>query len=146
MQNWLPWVVVVAIAALIVVPIVTYDPPVENGVTLVGRVVDAEGNPLKRVRVEAWQSWEDAYASPVNYWKIPGWRMRTALTDEEGYFRLEGLIDYPEMKSRTYYIVFTPPGSGWAHTGYYFPLKGLSEGDVVDWGTISVNRDLSKIR
>ncbi|BAS29361.1 hypothetical protein [Limnochorda pilosa] len=145
MQNWLPWIIGLAVAALIVVPMATYNPPTETGVVLTGRVIEASGEPL-RARVEAWQAWEHSYGSPVNYWKIPNWRMPVATTDAGGYFRLEDLIDYPEMKSHEYYIVIAPDRPGYAHTGYYLDLTKHQEGEVIDWGTIAVNRDASSGR
>lgn len=83
MQGSTPWVIGVAVAALLIAPILAYDPPYEAGITLTGRFVNADGQPVTG-QVEVWQSWDIGRSGNVNHWNIPGWSIPTTRTDGGG--------------------------------------------------------------
>ncbi|BAS29365.1 carboxypeptidase-like regulatory domain-containing protein [Limnochorda pilosa] len=139
MQNWLVVLVLVGLVATVAVPAATYQPP-DEGITITGRVVNAEGEPLPAT-VSARQTWGRGISSTENYWKVPHWRMPQTRTDRDGYFELQGLHNYPQMENHMYYVVARPDDTSYDRfTGFYVDLTKYEDGAVVDWGTIVVNR------
>ena len=117
------------------------SPAEEQGILVVGRVVDSSGQPL-RAWVEAWQVSEfNARATGGNYWQIPGWVMPRARTDANGRFTLR-LRDYPQLRTHQYYVIVQPDGEGWAGYGFYVTMTRYRDGQTVDVGQIAINREI----
>ena len=115
----------------------------ETGVTVKGRVIDWEGNPV-RATVKVFQDFGGGRAGSGNYWNIPGWETPETRTDEEGCFVITGLKDYPELKTHQYYIMILPDHSHRAEpAGRWLPIDKLKDGEVVDLGLISVGKKIA---